>query len=185
MRNGHSSRPGRSTSRRVRHWPLCCTGCSTRRLHLAGGPITRTSNGAAGVAEGVVGSLAHDRRHVVAIIGPASQYRSLGIDIESAAESDEELRESVLRSDDPLIDAAAAFVIKEAAYKAWSDFGGGPINHLAVRLRVDGANFTAEMPVPKLDVHGRFVATRGSWIAVATILTSLSPNDHESMTPRS
>ncbi|MBI4883781.1 MAG: hypothetical protein HY826_06965 [Actinobacteria bacterium] len=147
-------------------------------------PITRTAHGSPNWPKGVVGSLSHDRQHVLAVVGDAGQYRALGIDIESEHESDEELRASVVRSDDPLIDAAAAFVMKEAAYKAWSDCGGALIDHLAVHLCLDDNNFIAEMPTPKMKVRGGFTKACGSWIAVAAILTSLSPNDHDSLTPR-
>ena len=87
----------------------------------------------------------------------------------SARFKSQELRESVLRADDPDIHPIAAFVMKEAAYKAWSDLGGEIISPLEVRLHVEGGAFTAEMPTPKMIVHGTLTNTGESWIAIATI----------------
>ncbi|MEQ1873206.1 MAG: hypothetical protein ABL953_05705 [Ilumatobacteraceae bacterium] len=133
-------------------------------------PIGRSTNGSPAWPEGVVGSLAHDRSHAIAAIGSTKNYRAIGIDIEPHGEpGDAELRESVLRADDPDIDPVAAFVMKEAAYKAWSDLGGEIVGPLEVRLEVAGNKFTAEMPAPKAQVQGMFVNTGEAWLAIATI----------------
>ncbi len=132
-------------------------------------PIVRSANGAPQWPYGVVGSLAHDRSRAVAVVGSAAEYRAIGIDIEPHGAGDDELRDAVLRSDDPDIDPIAAFVMKEAAYKAWSDLGGEIVGPLEVRLQVEGNTFTAEMPEPKMTVHGTIVDTGSAWIAIATI----------------
>ena len=137
-------------------------------------PIMRASNGAPAWPEGVVGSLAHDRLQAVAVVGSADEYRAIGIDIEPHAEANDELRESVLRGDDPDIDPIAAFVMKEAAYKAWSDLGGEIVGPLEVRLHVEGGAFTAEMPTPEMIVHGTLTNTGESWMAIATVPASVS-----------
>lgn len=131
-------------------------------------PIARAANGAPAWPEGFVGSLAHDRNCAVAAVASSADYCAIGIDIEPHATSDDELREAIMRADDPHIDATAAFVIKEAAYKAWSDLGGEPVSPLAVRLRVDGDRFSAEMPDESL-VHGTLHDTGASWLAIATV----------------
>ncbi len=140
-----------------------------RELLRSAAPIARASNGAPAWPDGVVGSLAHDRSHAVAAIGSTDSYRAIGIDIEPHGEGDNELRQAVLRADDPDIDPIAAFVMKEAAYKAWSDLGGEPVGPLEVRLQVDGDSFTAEMPAPEMTVHGTFTDTGDSWVAIAAI----------------
>ncbi len=132
-------------------------------------PIMRASNGAPIWPEGVVGSLAHDRSQVVAVVGSAADYQAIGIDIEPHGENDDELRESVLRADDPDINPVAAFVMKEAAYKAWSDLGGDVVGPLEVRLQMVGNMFTAEMPNPPMTVQGTLTNTGTAWIAIATI----------------
>lgn len=140
-------------------------------------PIVRATNGAPKWPDGVVGSLAHDRSHVVAVVGSADTYRAIGIDIEPHGEDDDELRESVLRPDDPDIDPVAAFVMKEAAYKAWSDLGGSIVGPLEVRLRIDGQAFTAEMPAPRMTVHGTIQDTGGAWLAIATVHRHTLPRE--------
>lgn len=139
------------------------------RLLNTASPIGRTSNGAPAWPEGTIGSLAHDRRHAIAAIASTDCYRAIGIDIEPHGDGDDELRDAVLRTDDPAIDPVAAFVMKEAAYKAWSDLGGEMVGPLEVRLQVDGDRFTAEMPAPEHTVRGTFVNTGDAWIAIATI----------------
>ena len=159
-----------ATARDVRRAEFATGRVLLRRLLQTTAPIGRTENGAPEWPAGVVGSLTHDRRQAVAAIGSADQYRAIGIDIEPhGAGDDEELRRSVLRADDPDIDPVAAFVMKEAAYKAWSDLGGNVVGPLEVRLKVDGDKFTAEMPAPEMTVHGTLVDTGEAWLAIARI----------------
>ena len=132
-------------------------------------PIMRAPHGAPLWPDGVVGSLAHDRSRAVAVVGSTASYRAMGIDIEPHGASDSELRESVLRADDPDIDAVAAFVMKEAAYKAWSDLGGDVIGPLEIQLRVDGDTFSAQMPEPAMTIEGTLTDTGEHWIAIATV----------------
>ena len=141
-----------------------------RRLLATSGPIGRAAHGAPDWPVGIVGSLAHDCHHAVAAIGSANEYRAIGIDIEPHGEhGDTDLRDSVLRTDDPNIDPVAAFVMKEAAYKAWSDLGGEVVGPLEVRLQVDANTFTAHMPSPVMTVHGAFIDTGDAWLAIAII----------------
>ena len=167
---------------RAEELALVGSACGQRRAEFATGrallhdllgtpePIVRSANGSPAWPEGVVGSLAHDRSHAIAAVGSAQNYRTIGIDIEPHGKpEDDELRMSVLRADDPDIDPVAAFVMKEAAYKAWSDLGGEIVGPLEVRLEVDGNKFTAEMPAPAMHVQGTFVDTGKAWLAIATI----------------
>lgn len=131
--------------------------------------ILRTANGAPAWPTGTVGSLAHDRYQAVATVASARLYRAIGIDIEFNDDSDPELREVILRPDDPEMDPIAAFVCKEAAYKVWSSVGGQPVGPLEVQIAIDGNSFTAEMPTPSLTVQGKFIASGGRWLALATI----------------
>ncbi len=153
-----------------------------RQLLMTSAPIVRASNGAPEWPQGVVGSLAHDQTNAVAAIGPTDRYRAIGIDIEhhehGNGESDDELRESVLRADDPDIDPITAFVVKEAAYKAWSQLGGEIIGPLAVHIHIDGNKFTAEMP-DETAIGGNFVDTGDSWLAVAVVYQVLGTSSSE------
>lgn len=161
-----------STARHVRRTEFATGRALLRQLMNITAPIGRADNGAPKWPAGVVGSLAHDHRRAVAAIGSASDYRAIGIDVEphGVHADDDELRDSVLRTDDSDVDPVAAFVMKEAAYKAWSDVGGEVIGPLAVRLQVDGSTFTAQMPSPQLTVHGTFVDTGDAWLAIAAIV---------------
>lgn len=159
------------TARDVRRAEFATGRVLLRRLLNTTAPIGRTENGAPEWPAGVVGSLAHDRRQAVAAIGSADQYRAIGIDIEPhGTGNDNELRNSVLRDDDPDINPIAAFVMKEAAYKAWSDLGGEVIGPLEVRLHVEANRYSAEMPTPRLTVHGTFIDTGDTWLAIAAII---------------
>jgi 4'-phosphopantetheinyl transferase EntD len=51
----------------------------------------------------------------------------------------------IARPDELEIDPLVLFCAKEAAYKAWSQSGGGFLEHADVRVRLDGATFTAEV----------------------------------------
>lgn len=141
-----------------------------RELLDSPAPIARAAHGAPDWPEGIVGSLAHDHTHAVAVIASAAEYRAIGIDVESHARSDDELRESVLRTDDPDINPTAAFVMKEAAYKAWSDLGGEPVGPLEVHLRVDGDRFVAVMPDGST-IGGMLRDDGHWWLAIAAIPT--------------
>ena len=132
-------------------------------------PIMRAANGAPIWPDGVVGSLAHDRSRAVAVVGSTVSYRAIGIDIAPHGDSDAELRDSVLRDDDPDIDAVAAFVMKEAAYKAWSDLGGKVIGPLDIQLCVEGNTFTAKMPEPAMTIEVTLTDTGEHWIAIAAV----------------
>ena len=162
-----------STARDVRRTEFATGRALLRRMLQSTAPIGRATNGAPEWPAGVVGSLAHDRHQAVAAIGPSDQYRAIGIDIEphsrSSGDDDDELHAAVLRADDPDVDPVAAFVMKEAAYKAWSDLGGEVIGPLAVRLEVAGCAFTAQMPAPEMLVQGTIVDTGDRWVAIATI----------------
>lgn len=140
-----------------------------RRVLNTTQPIGRAANGAPSWPTGVVGSLAHDRRRAVAAVAAAGQYRAIGIDVEPHGDQpDDELRLAVLRADDPPCDPTAAFVMKEAAYKAWSSLGGELIDPLAIRLEVRGAAFTAALP-RGARVSGVLVDTGDAWLALAVV----------------
>ncbi len=140
------------------------------------GPLLRLPNGAVAFPAGTVGSLAHDRAYAAAVVGPADPYAALGIDIEQHVDADDELVRAVLRDDDPAIEPIAAFVMKEAAYKAWSSLGIPMLGPLDVRLEVSGVGgldgtagrFTAHT-VGAAPVSGMVAHSGSHWLAVASI----------------
>ena len=134
------------------------------------GPIARTASGAPAWPAGTVGSLAHDSRYAVAATARRDRYFAIGIDLEPDDDDlDGELRQEVLRDDDPILSPVAGFVMKEAAFKAWNVLGGEMVGPLAVRLVIDRARFIAHMPSAPYRVAGFFRAAAGHWLALATI----------------
>jgi 4'-phosphopantetheinyl transferase EntD len=111
------------------------------------GDILRTDTGAPAFAAGKVGSLAHDRCHALAAVTHIELFAAIGVDLEPCQpQLADELRDVVLRSDDDDVDPVSAFVMKEAAYKAWSGVGGWIVGPLEVQLTADRTTFTATFP---------------------------------------
>lgn len=134
------------------------TGCT--------GPILRAANGAALPPPGTVVTLTHDRSLALAAVADAESFRALGIDFERMDEEDDELRTAVLRADDAPLAAVAAFVVKEAAYKAWSTLASPVVGPLDARVTVDGNRFVVAFPDGR-QVEGSLVAAANHWIALA------------------
>ena len=117
--------------------------------------------------DGWLGSLAHDPTTVIAAVAPTGTVAALGVDLEPAGHMDDHERAVVLRADDPPIDARAALVLKEAAYKAWSGLGGGLIDFADVRLDADDDDtFRATVLTTGLVLDGRWSDVAGVWLAV-------------------
>jgi len=136
--------------------------------------ILRAPNGAPRLQRGTVGSLAHDDTHVLVATASAADFVALGIDLEPVPQNaddllEAELRDAVVRDNDAKVPPLANFVMKEAAYKAWSDLGGELLDHLAVRLESDGHRFTAHFPPPGAVCHGVVVYVADHWLALVAV----------------
>ncbi|MGB8861156.1 MAG: hypothetical protein WCC60_18005 [Ilumatobacteraceae bacterium] len=116
-------------------------------------------------------TLAHDTSIVVAAITQDPSIAALGIDVESASEADRELAEAVLRPDESTLDPCLAFVIKEAAYKAWSTVGGRVLSPHDVHVELVDAEFHAEVVDGRFVIPGRWVAAGDRWMALAVLLS--------------
>jgi 4'-phosphopantetheinyl transferase EntD len=137
-------------------------------------PILRASNGAPSLPRGTVGSLTHDDTHVLAATASATDFVALGVDLEPVPQTPDdlleaELRDAVVRCDDANVPPLANFVMKEAAYKAWSVLGGELLGHLAVRLESNGHRFTAHFPPPGAVCHGVVVYGANHWLALVAV----------------
>jgi len=119
--------------------------------------------------DGVVASLAHDDRIAVAAACAAKDATFLGIDIESIGVLPPEAAAEILRSDDTTDDAILAFVLKEAAYKAWSARGGRMLNYHEVRVDAAGGVFTATVEPCGTTLGGRYIAAGDSWLALVVV----------------
>lgn len=118
---------------------------------------------------GAVGSLAHDRDVVVAVITRDPAITALGVDVEPAEPLSNDMARVILRADEAGIDAHLAFTLKEAAYKAWSTGGGRMLDHHEVRLRIDGDCFTATVVPDGGELPGRFATVAGRHLALVHV----------------
>lgn len=141
-----------------------------RSMLGTGSEILQLANGAPRLPDAWVGSLAHDRSYVVAMIAPSIDLRAVGIDVEPVNAVDESIAHHVLRADDEMPGATAAFVAKEAAYKAWSGLGAPVLEHHDVNVRMtDSARFVAMTAVRGLPaLSGRFGVATERVVAVVT-----------------
>ena len=133
--------------------------------------ILQLGNRAPRLPDAWVGSLAHDREYAVAMIAPAIDLLAVGIDVEPVDAVDESTAREVLRADDEMPDATAAFVAKEAAYKAWSGLGAPMLEHHDVSVRMtDSSGFRAVTAVGGLPpLSGRFGLAATRVVAVVTV----------------
>jgi 4'-phosphopantetheinyl transferase EntD len=139
-------------------------------------PVLTLISRAPAIPDDVVATLAHDHDVAVAAVATrasAPSIRSLGIDIETIGAVEVGAAGVVCRDDESGLDPTMVFVAKEAAYKAWSNSGGGMLDHHDVRIEVDAANapqaFRAEI-VPTGDVvRGMIIRTSTRWLAIACV----------------
>jgi 4'-phosphopantetheinyl transferase EntD len=117
---------------------------------------------------GVVGSLTHDGRVVVAVTSTEPSFCGLGVDIEPHGVASDELATAIIRPDDHIHDATLALVIKEAAFKAWSRSGRPLLDHQQVRIaEVSGRDALAVVLPTSEPIVVRAGAVAGRWLAVA------------------
>lgn len=139
-------------------------------------PVLVLTSRAPALPVGVVASLAHDGDMVVVVIGAGSAISAisaLGVDLEPIGAVGEAEARVVVRADEAGLDPTLAFVAKEAAYKAWSNSGGGLLDHHDVRITcaagVLPAAFSAEIVAGGATVHGMLTRTSTRWLAVAAV----------------
>lgn len=140
-------------------------------------PIAVLPSRAPALPDGWVGSLAHDGDLAVAAVVPAGAgVVALGVDVEAAGAVGREEAGIVLRPDEAGIDPTVAFVLKEAAYKAWSNLSGRVLEHHEVRLALAGDHFAAEVLAPS-EAVGAVLAGRtlaGRWCEAAGRVLALA-----------
>ena len=124
---------------------------------------------------GVRASLAHDGQFVVAVSSRSDDIASLGIDIEPDQTLEPGIVSVIARPDEREIDPLVLFCAKEAAYKAWSQCGGGFLEHADVRVRLAGAMFTAEVLECGVVIDGGWARIDGRCVTVA-VLRHLTAN---------
>ncbi len=140
-------------------------------------PILIGDRGEPVVPPEVVASLAHDREYAIGAVAHRDAVDAIGIDLEPTAghplTSDEAAL--ILRPDDVVPSALAAFVMKEAAYKAWSISGGHLLEHHEMHIACADDAFVAtvrphEPPADRATPHhfiGRLARTAQHQVALA------------------
>jgi 4'-phosphopantetheinyl transferase EntD len=86
---------------------------------------------------GVTGTLAHDHELAVAAVSTRASPCALGVDVEPATVLPDDMAKVICSAQELHLDAHLVFVLKEAAYKAWSSLGGGLLEHHDVLVRVE------------------------------------------------
>lgn len=148
------------------------TGRALLRSLIGPGPVPVGPSRAPVPPEPWVVSLAHDRTVAVAVAGRRPRWRAVGVDIEPEAELDSAEADIVRRPDDASIDPLAILVIKEAAYKAWSNAGGPLLDFHDLRVSVEGDHFDATPVAGGAPIGGRYCSRGGRWIALAAVVDS-------------
>ena len=118
--------------------------------------------------DGVTGTLAHDHEVVVAATADGSRCRALGIDIEPLSVLTPDEARLVRRADERHLDPHLLFVLKEAAYKAWSSVGGRMLEHHQVVVDVDqpARTFTAIVDSTGVEFRGRYIVVENRHLAL-------------------
>jgi 4'-phosphopantetheinyl transferase EntD len=121
--------------------------------------------------DGVVGTLAHDRRIAVAAIATRPTCRALGIDVEPAIELGEDVARLICRPEERHLDTHLVFVLKEAAYKAWSSMGGRILVHDEVVVTVDTSvsAFDATVIADGVRFAGKYTLVDDRWLALVVV----------------
>lgn len=141
--------------------------------------VLRAVTGAPIMPRRWIGSLAHDRVHAIAAVTTRADVAAIGVDLEpvhTAALTGEEAA-IIVRDDDVVDDVLAAFVMKEAVYKAWSVLGGALLDHHDVRVEQEGDSFRAHVvagagspPAPSRTAFaGRLSSTSGHRLALVVV----------------
>lgn len=151
-------------------------------------PIGMRADRAPDWPEGIVGSLSHIPTACLAAVARATQFQSLGVDLEDAGPLPEDLWETVLRG--PERDwigtqpadargrlARIMFSAKEAAYKAQYPLSGQLLDFAAMQIDLDLAagGFRATMctPAGPFEIGDRIegqVACGGGWIMTVAVV---------------
>ncbi|MEU3100283.1 4'-phosphopantetheinyl transferase family protein [Streptomyces griseoflavus] len=158
-----------------------CARTALARLGIPPEPLVPDVSGAPRWPRGTVGSLTHCPGYRAAVVAPAREYVSLGVDAEPAEPLPAVVAARLLpdaerRSADALRAALGvpadrlAFCAKEASYKAFSPWLGRRhgIRDFAVRLAGDGS-FRGAVPGRRHRFEGRWAVRSGYLVAVVCL----------------
>ncbi|MER2510247.1 MAG: 4'-phosphopantetheinyl transferase superfamily protein [Amaricoccus sp.] len=135
--------------------------------------------------DGLVGSIAHSAERCVAVVAPAADWSSLGVDIEPDAPLEETLWDSVLRPEElAWLDARPAgdrarlarliFSAKECAYKCQYPLTRALLDFDDFSIAIEAGAFHARFQRP-VSPFGQGAALSGRWTAAeGALLTALA-----------
>ena len=138
---------------------------------LIGAPveILRSPSRAPRLPPGLVGSLTHDADVAAAAVASTGRRAVAGRGRRArrthASRRGRRGRATGRRGARPRV----VFVLKEAAYKAWSGLGGRMLDFHDVRVAVDGDRFEADVVGARTTLEGRFTEAAGRWVALVVV----------------
>ena len=138
-------------------------------------PIPMMSDRRPLLPHGIRASLAHDEHLVVAVSSRDDDIVSLGVDIEPYRTLEPGVVSIISRDDELDVDPLVLFCAKEAVYKAWSQSGGGFLEHRDVRVELEGPTFAAEVIGQSVVLHGGWALVDGRCVAVAVLWSGAFP----------
>ncbi len=163
-----------SSGRRAAHAALS-------ELALGALPVA-TRNGAPLWPRGVVGSIAHSRDLVLALVGRRRSWFAIGVDLETQRRVGAKVAERVLndRERRHLTDATALFSAKEAVYKAVNPLLGEFLSFRDVEITPRAGTFLAATTRPCRSTAairagtGYLLRAHGHWLTIFTIPATAS-----------
>lgn len=155
-----------STARGTRQHEFATGRELLRRLFGERFEIAVLASRAPAIPIGMAATLAHDRDVAVAAVGSAPAFTALGIDVEPVGEMTLDEAATVLRADETGLDPRLGFVLKEAAYKAWSGLGGGPLDFHDVRVALADDHYLATILPTGRVLTGRWVEIGERYLAL-------------------
>ena len=118
---------------------------------------------------GIRASVAHYEQFVVAVASRVNDLVSLSVDINSYRRFEPGVMSIIGRVDELGIDPLVVFCVKEAVYEAYSQSGGGFLQHGDVRVALDGLTFVAEVLEYGVVLQGGRGLNDGRCVALAVL----------------
>lgn len=138
-----------------------------------------------GWPKAIRGSIAHSATLAIAVAGPASAWKGLGVDLEPEGQVNAELSTLLLRPEEryAAIDPTAAFCAKEAVQKALFPETGELLEFLDLGLKRHDRGFSAELQRPTgtvpagTEIEVR-LARAGGHVVAAALWPSTAPRNN-------
>jgi 4'-phosphopantetheinyl transferase EntD len=179
----------RAGEKRRRDFALgrACARAALAVLDFPAGPVGRTDSGAPLWPDGAVGSISHTRGFAAALVGPAAQFRGLGIDAERGDAMDDALAPRLFVASERVLlsrlDAARRrdlatmlFSAKEACYKLLHPLTGQRLDFHQLEIVPGAGQFTARWLGATGDwarpLMGRFVLSDGLVVTAVGLAVS-------------